>query len=85
MHIPTYAGLLSVNVTFSSESEPNRCQIYFVTYNLVHFKYSFLLLTSYKSALCFKVSILLQFTALFIDLCNEFQFLFASNLLCVLK
>ena len=85
MHIPTCAGLVSLSVTFFSESELNRCQIFFVAYNLVHYKYSFLLLTSYKSALCFKFSILLQFTALFIDLCNDFQFLFASNLLCVLK
>ena len=87
-----YAGLLSFNESLLLRVATKLlskilCDIQFGFY--VHFKYSFLLFTSFTSILFLQVSYAFPYVALLMNLLNAFQslslFFSASILFCVLN
>ena len=82
-HIPTYAGLLSINVILLYVLRLNHCQIFFVTYNLALMSILNSLI-SFKSILFLEFSIVLPETAFFITLYNAFSSVSIFHLLAII-
>ena len=92
MHIPIYADLLSVKVTFFLRIATKSLSSILCDIEIgldVHFKQSFFFYKLYIDSFFLTFPIVLPYTALFINLCNAFPSLSplfsASILFCVLN